>query len=102
MTLAFVKSWLDLCSTDNFSSLKDPAPDELQITDFVAHRHDQSCLSATAYMFGLQTRPDETWFKNWREAKTYPILALRNRKGRTKLYKVFGLRRLKEKLGLLR
>lgn len=100
--IAFVQAWLDLCCADDFAALQDPLPHEPQVEGFIAHRHDQSCLSATAFEFGLPVRPDETWFHNWRDAADYPILALRNRRGRSKLYKVFRFKNLREKLGLLK
>jgi hypothetical protein len=76
-----IKAWLDLCSYENGILLRDPEANEPQLQEFIAHRHDQSCLSVSAYLHNIATIPDETWFQDWSDGKTYPILALRNRTG---------------------
>lgn len=84
-TKQLIKAWLDLCAYENGSLLKDPEDNEPQIPGFIKHRHDQSCLSICAYLHNVTPIPDETWFPDWSYAQQYPILALRNRTGSTKL-----------------
>jgi hypothetical protein len=84
-TKELVKAYLELCSYDKGLLLKDPAEHEPQIPGFIKHRHDQSCLSTCAYLYNVSTLPDETWFRNWSDGANYPILALRNRTGTSKL-----------------
>jgi hypothetical protein len=80
-TKKLIKSWLDLCSYEGGSLLKDPDGNEPQIPGFMKHRCDQSCLSICAYLHNVTTIPDETWFPDWSYARNYPILALRNKTG---------------------
>ncbi len=73
-----IHDWLKLCHENNSELLHDPKQDEPQRQEFMAHRHDQSCLSLTAHHHHLISMPDETDFSPWSAGKNYPILALRN------------------------
>jgi hypothetical protein len=84
-TKQLIKAWLDLCAYENGSLLKNPEDNDPQIPGFMKHRHDQSCLSICAYLHNVTPIPDETWFPDWSYAQQYPILALRNRTGTSKL-----------------
>lgn len=48
---------------------------------FIDHRHDQSCISITLKKYGAFLLKDETYFSNWNDGLSYPILAFRNRTG---------------------
>lgn len=75
----FVKSWLDLCASDNGFLLKDPQlTQNLDSPGFRDHRHDQSILSKLVFEAGLEPLPDGTYLIPWSLAKRNPILALRN------------------------
>jgi len=80
-TQTFIKRWLDLCSLNDGELLRDPLDNELQISGFQLHRHDQSCLSIAAYEEGFSTAPDPTYYEYWPDGKMEPILALRNISG---------------------
>jgi len=82
-----VKTWLDLCAYENGALLRDPKESELQLEGFKKHRHDQSCLSVCAYMHNMATIPDETNIPDWNRARNYPILAIRNKSGTSRLGK---------------
>jgi hypothetical protein len=82
-----IQAWLELCSYDGGTLLKDPGDSEPQVPGFKSHRHDQSCLSVCAYQHEVATMPDETWFQDWKSARDYPILTFRNRTGSSELQK---------------
>lgn len=92
----FVDDWLALCTYEGGRLLVDPSQSETQIPGFVAHRHDQSCLSSCAFYHNIKTLPDETWFENFQGKEKYPILALRSRSGKSKIKR--KLKRKKWKL----
>jgi hypothetical protein len=79
----FVEDWLKLCMVGRSSLLSDPvtgSPE--QHKQLHEHRHDQSLLSWTAFEHEIQTIPDETMFRPWRDGRRFPFLALRNTKSR--------------------
>ncbi len=78
LIIDFVNYWLDICLRNKSELLKDPQPCEQQRPEFIAHRHDQSCLSLAAHIYKLKSAPDETDFPRWVLGRKYPILALRN------------------------
>lgn len=96
ITQQFVKLWLELCIYENSILLKEPKNSDVQIPEFINHRHDQSCLSTCVYLYNINPLPDETWFSNWSHGKNYPILALRNRTGSSILNKKIQRNLLKD------
>lgn len=87
LTVKIVKDWLALTRFDDFELLKDPLGSEKQIKGYLGHRHDQSCLSTIIYKNNLIVIKDETYYENWTDGDKYPILAMRNRTGKSKLPK---------------
>jgi hypothetical protein len=77
----FLRNWIELMTMDDYGSLIDPAKDELQEPDFIAHRHDQSLMSIAIRDFKFEAIPDETYFSpNWRsQGLDFPIWATRIR-----------------------
>jgi hypothetical protein len=76
----FVKSWLDLCASDQGFLLKDPEPSQnFESPGFRDHRHDQSVLSKLVFEAGIEPLPDGTYLIPWSLAKRNPILSFRNR-----------------------
>jgi hypothetical protein len=77
----FLRNWIELMTKDDYGSLIDPAKDELQEQDFIAHRHDQSLMSIALGDFKFEIKPDETYFSpNWRsQGLNFPIWATRIR-----------------------
>ena len=54
---------------------------------FQDHRHDQSCLSCLCKKYKRKYMlNDETWFQNRNDGINHPILAMRNRGGKSYLY----------------
>lgn len=86
---SLVYNWLQLCSDQNGKYLKDPIASSSQNEGFISHRHDQSCLSCCVLngnFFKIEN--DDTWNSNLKRLNKNPIIALRNRTGISKLYKV--------------
>lgn len=86
---SLVDEWLQLCSNHGGKNLIDPGASSLQNEDFISHRHDQSCLSCCVLngnFFKIDN--DDTWHSNLKNLKKNPIIALRNRTGISKLYKI--------------
>ena len=77
--------WWELATHEGGLLLMDPLPNEPQRPDFQQHRHDQSLLSWAVYEAGIPTIPDETYFDDWRQGITKPILTLRNKTGEPRL-----------------
>ena len=79
-SLDIVKTWLELCSKDNYFFLRDPNVSIEQAPSFTAHRHDQSILSILWKDSGMATIPDETWFApDWNSVgRNFPIWTIRN------------------------
>ena len=77
----FLRRWIELMTMDDYGNLVDPAKDELQEPDFIAHRHDQSLMSIALVDFKFEIKPDETYFSpNWRsQGLNFPIWATRIR-----------------------
>lgn len=71
--------WIDLCLSAENSLLDDSAYEGLEISEFQAHRHDQSLLSLAAKNNGVEAIADETWFPTgWTStALRFPIWATR-------------------------
>lgn len=92
---SLIRQWLDLCAADRAAYLKDPDPlDHMQTRGFVDHRHDQSVLSKIVFENNIQTKPNRTDFKPWREGRHEPFLGLRNRQtGNSWLWPAFWLPR---------
>jgi hypothetical protein len=88
-TINFINDWLRLCHENNAELLHDPKEGSSQRQEFIAHRHDQSCLSLAAHIHQLISIPDETDFSPWIEGKNYPILALRNISSRQRYHYYF-------------
>ena len=84
-----INDWLALCAYEGGRLLMNPSRNETQIPGFIAHRHDQSCLSTCAYDHNIKTLPDETWFDDFRGKDNYPILAFRSRSGKSKMNRKF-------------
>lgn len=79
----FVEDWLKLCMFDQGSLLRDPKPGTPEKhSQLRQHRHDQSVLSKTAFDHKIETIPDETMFRPWRDGRKFPFLALRNTQSR--------------------
>lgn len=85
---ALVDRWLAMCSQNDGQLLKDPDEHERQLSIFKGHRHDQSCLTRCLFEEGFHIIPDETWNRNLKSLKNKPFIAIRNRTGVSKLYKI--------------
>lgn len=84
-TTRLIERWLELSSYEGGILLTDPTPNEPQRPGFQQHRHDQSLLSWAVYEAAIPTIPDETYFEDWRQGITKPILTLRNKTGEPRL-----------------
>lgn len=85
-SLLFLEDWLALSAENSGELLKDAAAGEVPIPGFVEHRHDQSTFTAVAFSHNVQgIIPDETWFQPWRRGHLMPLLALRNKTGKSYL-----------------
>lgn len=79
----FAKEWLQLCSWEAGSHLLDPISDSGETLEF-QHRHDQSILSSVVFKNEISVLDrDETYHQPWRQGRSYPLLALRNKTGTT-------------------
>ena len=74
--------WLDLCLASNHSLLIDPDDGEVQTSDFIQHRWEQSILSLILKSEGIVPILDETYFyPEWQKGLGFPIWTMRNRSG---------------------
>jgi hypothetical protein len=78
-TIEFLEHVNQIAAKDNFAALKDPGPKSSQLSEFIAHRHDQSVLSLAAKQRSFRIIRDETYFApEWSSSgKDYPIWASR-------------------------
>ncbi len=74
-TIEIIEKWLQTC--ENYH-LIDDSPSETVDEAFVEHRHDQSVFSLVCKQNGTTILPDETYFEDWNQGVTFPILAVRN------------------------
>lgn len=92
-TREVIREMIKLSVQNSFEILRDPNPIEVQDSEFIAHRHDQSLLSLTVKDGDFSIIPDETYFgPNWEEDGVgYPIWASRLCSGNPDLeYSVAG------------
>lgn len=76
-SIMLVNKWYHVLQ-DNPKLFTDELNDELQESDFVSHRHDQSIWSIILKTYGADILPDETHFKDlMREGHSFPIWAAR-------------------------
>jgi hypothetical protein len=80
-TISILKEVIDLTLHDNYHFVNDSPSILPNDPIFSENRHDQSCLSVVLKKHKAFTLPDETYFANWNEGLSYPILAMRNRTG---------------------
>lgn len=74
-TVNIVNLWYSICCNYH---LIDDSPSKLpNDKTFCDHRHDQSVWSILRKHYGTLVVADETWFQNWSNGATIPILAKR-------------------------
>lgn len=77
-----------LCIKDKYHYVDDSTSIEKNDTTFIEHRHEQSIVSLIIKKygnFGIIHENEVDFFPNWENGKNYPILAMKNRTGITKL-----------------
>jgi hypothetical protein len=86
----FVNTWLNLCANDGGALLLESVSGTFDLDDksipFIAHRHDQSIFNRVYYDFNFQPYfSDETYNSRLYKLREKPILAIRNRGGKSKI-----------------
>jgi hypothetical protein len=78
-----LRSWVQAATLDSGYLLLDPDSNDLEDSDFMAHRQDQSLLSVLTKSLGIQALPDETYFEDdWFEkGDEFPFWATRKCSG---------------------
>lgn len=89
MTSRLASDWWELCSRDGGLLIDDTTQD--QRPDFREHRHDQAILHALLARERIElASPDETFMTPWHEFNDMPVLAARNRTGKSRLAELTG------------
>ena len=79
--LSFTKEWFETCITEDYHYVDDTKSKEDNHIDFVSHRHDQSIFSILSKKYKHFLIPDETYYEDWKNGESVPILAKRNKSG---------------------
>lgn len=83
----FLRFWYDLCQENNYRFLDDSSSVAKNYPNFVEHRHDQSCLSATVLAFSeAHILPNDPEFGKRDRMVRCPILIKRNKTGYRRIY----------------
>lgn len=79
--LEILNEIINLLTISNYHFIDDSPSVKQNDPIFIDHRHDQSCISVTLKKHKAYLLKDETYFTDWKDGLTFPILALRNRTG---------------------
>jgi hypothetical protein len=82
-TLYILDEIIHLLTAENYHFIDDSPSIKTNDVTFIDHRHDQSCISVILKKHKVFLLKDETYFEDWSNALLYPILALRNRSGKS-------------------